>query len=183
MNNVLFLVIRFLMEIAGFLFLARFLLQACRADFYNPISQGIVKITDPVLKPLRVVIPVFRNLDLASFVAAWITASLMFYALAAVAGGFASSFLPMLAGGLVHVLDRLLQILFWCIFIVIIASFFVQTQAHPVLGLLRQITEPILAPARKLLPAMGGLDFSPILVILLLEVGRQMLVELSRGLY
>jgi YggT family protein len=107
----------------------------------------------------------------------------MFYALAAVAGDFSSSFLPMLAGGLVHVLDRLLQILFWCIFIVIIASFFVQTQAHPVLGLLRQITEPILAPARKLLPAMGGLDFSPILVILLLEVGRQMLVELSRGLY
>lgn len=183
MNNVLSLVITFLMEIAGFLFMARFLLQACRADFYNPISQGIIKVTDPVLKPLRVVIPAFRNLDLASFVAAWIIAGLMLYALGAFAGRVPVDVVYAIVGGLLHVLLRFLSIFFWCILIVIIASYFVPANPPPVLGLLRQITEPILAPARRLLPAMGGLDFSPILVILALEVLRGILPDLFSRLY
>lgn len=182
MNNVLSLVTTFLMEIAGFLFMARFLLQACRADFYNPISQGIIKVTDPVLKPLRVVVPVFRNLDLAAFVAAWITASLMLYALGAFTGSV-PGVAYVIAGGLLHILLRFLSIFFWCILIVIIASYFVPANPPPVLGLLRQITEPILAPARRLLPAMGGLDFSPILVILALEVVRGILPDLFSRLY
>ncbi len=183
MNNVLFFVIRFLLEIAGFLFMARFLLQACRADFYNPISQGIVKVTDPVLKPLRAVVPVFRNLDFASLVAAWIIASLMLYALAAIAGNFTGDFLNVIVSGLLHVLLRFLDVFWWCILIVIVASFLAPGNPQPVLGLLRQITEPILAPARRLLPPMGGLDFSPILVILLLGVLQQILPQLFSGLY
>ena len=70
MTDVLFYITTFLLQTVTVLFIARFLLQACRADFYNPISQGIVKVTDPVLKPMRMVLPGYRNLDFASFLAA-----------------------------------------------------------------------------------------------------------------
>lgn len=57
MNSALQFVVGFLLELVCFLFMARFLLQACGADFYNPISQGIVKATDPFLRPLRSILP------------------------------------------------------------------------------------------------------------------------------
>ncbi len=182
MNSVFQFIIHFLMEIACFLFMARFLLQACRVDFYNPISQGIVKATDPVLRPLRSVLPGLRNLDMASFAAAWITAVLMIYALALTEGRYPGSVVALTAGGLLHVLTRMLDIFWWCIIIVIIASFIAPGNYHPALGLLQQITEPLLRPARRLIPPLGGLDFSPIIVILALGVAQRILSEILRAL-
>ena len=181
MSGVMQFVIRFVLEIAGFLFMARFLLQVCRVDFYNPICQGIVKATDPVLRPLRTVLPGYRNLDLASFAAAWITAAVMLYTLALIAGHY-PGVLATVAGGLLHVLLRLLDVFWWCILIVIIASFIAPGSHHPVLGLLQQITEPLLRPARRIIPPLGGLDFSPILVILALGVARRILPPLFGAL-
>ena len=182
MNSVTHFVIRFLMEIACFLFMARFLLQACRVDFYNPISQGIVKVTDPVLRPLRSVLPGLRNLDLASFAAAWITAALMIYALALIAGLYPGGVIAVAAGGLLRVLLRMLDIFWWCILIVILASFIAPGSHHPILGLLQQITEPLLRPARRVIPPLGGLDFSPILVILALGVAQRILAAVFGSL-
>lgn len=181
MSGVLQFVIRFLLEIAGFLFMARFLLQACRAEFYNPISQGIVKATDPVLRPLRTLLPGYRNLDFASFTAAWVTAALMLYALALIGGSYHGGVLSLVIGSLVHVLMRLLDVFWWCILIVILASFLAPGSSHtthPALSLLRQITEPLLGPARRVLPPLGGLDFSPILVLLALGVAQRILSSL-----
>ena len=70
MNGVLIYIANFIFSLFSFLFVIRFLLQVCRVSFYNPIAQGFVKVTDPILKPLRVVIPGFANIDLASLVAA-----------------------------------------------------------------------------------------------------------------
>lgn len=178
MSGTLHFVIRFLLEIVGFLFMARFLLQACGVDFYNPISQGIVKATDPVLRPLRAVLPRLRNLDFASFVAAWITAAIMLYALALIAGLYPGGVLSIATGSLLHVLLRILDVFWWCILIVIIASFLAPGTHHPVLGLLQQVTEPLLRPARRIIPPLGGLDFSPILVILALGVVQRLLAAL-----
>jgi len=183
MNGAIQFVIRFLLEIAGFLFMARFLLQACRVDFYNPISQGIVKITDPVLKPLRGLLRGYRNLDLASFAACWLTAAVMIYALALIAGQYHGGVLAIFGGSLLHVLLRMLDLFWWCILIVIIASFIAPGSYHPALGLLQQITEPLLRPARRLLPALGGLDFSPILVILALGVAQRILPALFSAIF
>ena len=183
MSGILHFLVRSLMEVACFLFLARFLLQACRADFFNPISQGIVKATDPLLRPLRAAIPAYRNLDLASFAAAWIAAGLMWYVLALIGGGHAGGLGVILAGGLLHVLLRLLDLFWWCILIVIIASFLAPGGQHPALSLLRQVVEPLLAPARRLIPPLGGLDFSPILVILALGVVERLLATIFGALF
>ena len=72
MNEALVYAIQFIFSILSFLFVARFLLQACKVDFYNPISQGFIKVTDPLLKPLRIAVPGFKNLDLAAFLAAMV---------------------------------------------------------------------------------------------------------------
>ena len=175
MNGAVYFIIRFLLEIAGFLFMARFLLQACRADFFNPFSQGIVKVTEPVLRPLRNVLPAYRNLDLASFAATWVTAAVMLYALAMIAGQYPVDVFTIVVASLLHVLSRMLDIFWWCILIVIIASFVAQGSNHPVLGLLQQITEPLLRPARRIIPPLGGFDFSPILVILAIGVVQRIL--------
>jgi YggT family protein len=178
MNDVLFYVVSFLLQFVAFLFVARFLLQACRVDFYNPISQGIVKATDLVLKPIRLVLPGYRNIDFAALLAALAANVLMITAAGAIAGQYIGSVLQVLAAGVLAVIGLCLFIIKWSILIVIIASFLAQGSHHPALAMLQQLTEPVLAPARRLLPPMGGLDFSPILVFLLIGVIEQVIARI-----
>ncbi len=177
MNDVVFYVVTFLFRIISFLFVARFLLQACRVDFYNPLAQGFIKATDPVLQPLRKVMPGYRNLDIASLLAAILADVIMIYAIGALADQLMGSFLQICISAIIAVALLIVRIFWWSILIVIVASFLAQGSHHPALNLLQQITEPILAPARRLLPAMGGLDFSPILVFLLLGVVERILQQ------
>ncbi|MFP6817208.1 MAG: YggT family protein [Pseudomonadales bacterium] len=175
MNDVLFYVVSFLLQFAAFLFVARFLLQVCRVDFYNPISQGIVKATDLVLKPVRMVLPGYGNIDFAALIAALAANVLLIVAASAITDQYVGSVIQILTAGVLAVIGLALFIIKWSILIVIIAGFLAQGSYHPVLGMLQQLTEPVLAPARKLLPPMGGLDFSPILIFLLIGVIEQLL--------
>ena len=181
MNEVLNYVVSFVLQIAAFLFVVRFLLQACKVDFYNPISQGIVKATDIFLRPLRVVIPGYKNLDLAAFVAAIAVYLIMLGALAAINGQQLGVVL-MLGESVLRVILLHLFIIKWSILIAIIASWIAPGNYHPALALLGQLTEPVLAPARRLLPALGGLDLSPILVFLILGVIERVLPQLFHGM-
>ena len=181
MNGVLIYIANFIFSFLSFLFVIRFLLQACRVSFYNPIAQGFVKATDPVLKPLRVVIPGFANIDLASLFAAVSMEFLLRLIISAAAGVDLGSILDMLVYGLLEVLLLIILMIWGAIFIVIIASFIAPGSGHPLLRLLREVTEPILSPARNLLPPMGGLDFSPILVFLLLGVLQTILGQMQAG--
>ncbi|NBC22497.1 MAG: YggT family protein [Gammaproteobacteria bacterium] len=178
MNDALNFAISFILQVVSFVFVARFLLQACRVDFYNPISQGLVKITDPVLKPMRMVVPGYRNLDFASFLAAVVVQILLVMSLSALnGGGYVGSFGTIIASGVLQVVLECIRIFWWSILIVIIAGWIAPGTYHPALALLQQITEPLLAPARKLLPPMGGIDFSPIIVFLILGVIERILPQ------
>lgn len=183
MNDALNYVISFVLQIVSFLFVARFLLQACRVDFYNPVSQGIVKVTDPILRPLRVVLPGYRNLDFAAFLAAILSEIILIMSLTALQGGYAGGVGIILASGLLQVLMLCIRIFWWSILIVIIAGWIAPGNYHPALLLLHQITEPLLAPARRLLPAMGGLDLSPILAFLILGVVERVLPQIFMSLF
>lgn len=178
MNDALNYAISFILEIVTFVFVARFLLQACRVDFYNPISQGLVKVTDPLLKPLRMVLPGYRNLDFAAFLAAVLTQIILIMALSAIQGGFFGNPVTIIAAGVLQVILLVIRIFWWSILIVIIAGWIAPGTYHPALALLNQITEPLLAPARRLLPSLGGLDFSPIIVFLILGVIERILPQL-----
>lgn len=174
-------IIQFILSAVAVLFLIRFVLQATRADFYNPICQGIVRYTDPVLKPLRVVLPTYRNLDLAAFVATWLVSIATIVVAVIMTGGYSNGTVVELVqslglvvgaivGGVYRTLDLFLSFYWIAIFLSIIVSFVAPATYNPVISLLQQICEPVLAPARRLLPTMGGLDLSPLIVFLVLAL-------------
>jgi len=175
MYQALHYVLSFLLQVASFLFLARFILQACRVDFYNPVSQGVVKVTDPVLRPIRLMLPGYRNLDFAALAVALVCQIALLMAVSAMEGGYTGGIVLILVAGLLQVAMLAIQIFWFAITIGIIASWIAPGNYHPALQLLHQISEPLLAPARRLLPAMGGLDLSPIIVFLVLGLLQKML--------
>jgi YggT family protein len=183
MTDALNYLVSFVLQIAAFIFVARFLLQACRVDFYNPVSQGLVKVTDPVLRPMRMVLPGYRNLDTAALAAAVLAQMVLIMSLGALQGAYVGTVGTIIAAGVLQVLMLIIRIFWWSILIVIIAGWIAPGSNHPALLLLHQITEPLLAPARRLLPSMGGLDFSPILVFLLLGLLERILPQIFLALF
>ena len=172
-------IIQYLLSAVSVLFLVRFILQATHADFFNPISQGVIRYTDPVLNPLRKVIPIYKNLDLAAFFATWVTCAATIGGVAAMTGRYDNAVvvemlqsLGLVVGavvaGVYRTFDLFLYFYWIAIFAMIIISFLAPATYNPITSLLRDICEPVLAPARRLLPAMGGLDLSPLIVFLVI---------------
>ena len=163
--------------------LVRFLLQAVRADFYNPVSQAIVKVTSPALKPFRRVIPGYRGIDFASLILALVLSS-AFTALLIWVGGYnLPSIGIIVAWAFVGLVDFILNIYFYALVISIVASFVAPFSGNPLLLVVYQILEPIYSRIRRIIPPMGGLDLSPIFIFLAINVTEIMVVgTLARGL-
>lgn len=152
-----------------FIVMLRFILQLVRADFYNPVSQGIVKATAPVLNPLRRIIPGLWGIDLASVLLMFVLKILEWGAVLLIVGKTAGiGIIAIIA--IAQLLQLAIYIFLGAIFISIIVSWINPHAAHqnPVAMLTFSISEPLMRPARRLIPPMGGIDFSPILVIFLL---------------
>ena len=147
--------------------LMRFLLQLVRADFYNPLSQFVVRATNPLLRPLRRVIPGAFGIDFAALVLVYLVALVTIALLAAIAG--ASLPLPMLLGyALLKVVVLLIQLYFFTILVQVILSW-VNPGWSPVAALLHSINDPLLRPFRRILPSLGGIDLSPLFAVILLQ--------------
>ncbi len=150
--------------------LLRFILQLVRADFYNPLSQFIVRATHPLLKPLRKVIPSVAGLDLASLVLA-IVVQLVLMALTLMLLGYGvDNPLQLLVWSIIGVTALFLKVFFFALIISVILSWVAQGSHNPTAMLINQICEPLLSPIRRILPSMGGLDLSPIVAFLILNL-------------
>lgn len=152
----------------------RVLLQLGRADYYNPVSQFIVKATQPVVGPLGKLIPQWRNLDIAAVI--W---CLLFQVIIIEIGAFVifKTFITpvdALIWGAIGLASLILKIFYFGLIAIIIVSFAIMLGgmhiSHPALDLLRQLMAPAMAPFQKILPPMGGLDLSPFLVFMLIHV-------------
>ena len=176
MSHTLLYILNALAPIVTFFFVARFLLQATQADFYNPISQGVVTLTDPILKPIRMIIPSMGRWDFAALIGAILVEGIFGYILTALSNSFFPGFLALAVHSIFAAVSMILTVVWFMILISIVtsllAAFGGMNLQHPILSLINQIIEPIMAPARRIIPPMGGLDFSPILVILLIDVLR-----------
>lgn len=181
-TNILHLIVYSLMSLFLVIVILRFLLQLVRADFYNPVSQAIVKITMPFLKPLRKIIPGVRGIDMASVVLILLVqliASMILCAIVGVTGLIANPLL-LLAWGFVGALTIISTIFFWCLIISIIGSFIAPFSQHPILVLANQIINPLSAPIRKLIPPLGGvIDISPIIIFILLKIADMLILRLG----
>lgn len=161
-----------------FAVLLRLLLQLARADFYNPVSQLVIRITNPVLRPLRRLIPAFGRLDSASVVLALLLQCGTALLTLALVGYSAPNPLLLLAWAALGLCGTVVNIYFFMILAVIVLSWVAPHSQHPIIALLYQLSEPVMAPVRRLLPPLGGLDLSPILIFLAIN----MVEILLRGL-
>ncbi|WP_445673955.1 YggT family protein [Pseudomonas aeruginosa] len=151
--------------------LLRFILQLVRADFYNPLSQFIVRATKPLLNPLRRIIPGFDGIDLASLVLAiLIQLVLMILILMLMGYGVGGFIMQLLIWSIIAVTSLFLKVFFFALIISVILSWVAPGSYNPGAQLVNQICEPLLMPFRKLLPNLGGLDLSPIFAFLALKL-------------
>ncbi|NDL64220.1 YggT family protein [Acerihabitans arboris] len=162
--------------------LLRIWMQWTRCDFYNPFSQFIVKITQPVIKPLRRVIPSMGPIDTASLLLAFILATLKFpLEMLIQLGGVSPDPLYLLVG-LLTLVKSAGQLIFWVIIIRSLMSWVSQGRS-PMDQVLYQLSEPLMAPVRRIIPAMGGIDFSAMVVILILYVFNYLGMDLFPTLW
>lgn len=174
-QNALTLVIE---TVAGLYLIAailRFLLQFFGADFHNPVCQLVVALTRPPLALLRRIIPGFAGVDTASLVLIYMVAMAKTVALL-----YVSNFPVAFVGASLLALGEICKITIWiligAVLISVIVSWVAPGSYHPLTRAVHAISEPVSRPIRKLLPVMGGMDFSPILTLLILNVLQQILV-------
>jgi len=148
--------------------LLRLLLQWVRADFYNPLSQFLVKITNPVLVPTRRLIPSIGKLDTASVVV-MLLLELLQLVLINLLGQTEYGFQFLFLFAIRKLLITLLLTYFVLIIARIIVSWIANQSRHPLIPLIYQLTDPVLRPISKLLPPMGGIDLSPLFVLIALR--------------
>ena len=147
--------------------LLRIWMQWARTDFYNPLSQFIVKVTQPIVGPLRRVIPSLGPIDSSSLLVAFLLMTIKYPLLLLIQSGEISLSPYNLLFGLISVIKSAGYLVFWVIIIRSIMSWISQGRS-PMDYVLLQLTEPLMAPVRRIIPAMGGLDFSAMVVILVL---------------
>lgn len=150
--------------------LLRLILQLSRADFYNPISQFLVKVTQPLIVPLRRFIPSVGKLDSASVVLVLLLQMLATALLVVVQGYNLPNPISLLMWGALGAVGMIINIYFVAILASIILSWVAPGSYNPIVILLHQLTEPVMAPFRKIIPPIGGLDLSPIFVFLAINV-------------
>ena len=151
--------------------LLRFILQLVRADFYNPLSQFIVRATQPLLRPMRRVIPSFAGLDLSSLLlAVLVQLLLMVVTLVLMGYGVGGYLLQLLVWSIIAVTSLFLKVFFFALIVSVILSWVAPGSYNPAAQLVNQICEPLLAPFRRILPNLCGLDISPIFAFIAINL-------------
>ncbi|MFT7229492.1 MAG: YggT family protein [Methylophilaceae bacterium] len=176
MTSVQFL-IDFVFNIYLMVVLLRLWLQFARADFYNPFSQFVVKVTQPIVAPMRRILPSIGRLDTATLVLAVLVAGLKIVTLNLVLGGTGLNILSLVVVSFIIVIKEALSLVMYVLILRAIMSWVSQGN-NPMELVLGQLTEPMLAPIRRRLPDMGGLDLSVMVVIVLLLFIQKLLGDL-----
>mgnify|MGYP001502207444 FL=1 len=160
---------------------ARFLLQLAKADFYNPISQAVFRATDPVVRIFRSFIPGYKGIDFSSLMLAFIVQFIAISVTILLYGGAIPSVGFIITWSFIGVLNFIILFYYYALIASIVMSFVMMFSGnmnpHPILLLVWQITEPIMAPFRRVIPPMGGLDFSPIFIFLIIGLIRNFIYQ------
>lgn len=153
--------------------LLRILLQLVKADYFNTLVQIIVRITDPVLKPARKIIPSIRRLDMAGVVC-FVALQLLALVLRFWANEAELQWGVLFYLAIQRSIQTVLMMYLVLIIVNVLISWFGQNARHPIIPLVYQLTEPVLRPIRQILPSLAGMDLSPLVAI----IGIQFLMVL-----
>ena len=178
-NDISYLLVNTAVGLALIVFLLRLILQLVRADFYNPICQTIVKISNPLVLPLRRVLPPLGRIDSASLLIAFAIQAIGIVVLCRLLFGALPNPAQILLWSVIGLAGAIVNFYFFAVIGSIILSWVAQGSYNPGAQLLYQVTEPVMAPFRKLVPPLGGLDLSPIFVFLAINVIEVLLRHLG----
>jgi YggT family protein len=167
-NNAFFYLISTLFDVYLWIVMVRVILQAVRADFYNPISQLIWQLTQPILRPLQKVLPKYRQWDVAGFGLMFVIAVIYIHVVAAIlsqgVGGISALWFALL-----KLVVLALNLYTFTLVVQAILSWVGPGVSNPAGSILWSINEPLLRPVRRVIPPMSGLDLSPLVVIVALQ--------------
>lgn len=161
--------------------LLRFLLQYFGADFYNPISQFLIKITHPPLKILRRFVPAVKKLDTASLVLAFVLQILAYFFISLLKG-ISVGIAALAMFSVAELVELLLNIFVFAVFVRALLSWINPGDFSAASSILISLTEPLLNICRKFIPDMGGIDLSPLVALLLLQLAKMVLLPPLHGL-
>jgi YggT family protein len=157
------------------LFVLRVALPLARANFYNPICQFVYRATHPVVTPLRRILPPIARFETSAAALAWLIVTFKVWATYALLGRGLGPGAALLVG-LAETLGLVLWIAFALILVRVILSFIQPAGHSPALPIIVQLTEPVLAPLRRVLPGLGGLDLSPLFAMLMISLARVLII-------
>lgn len=182
-NDIFIFLLQMALSLLGLAFLLRAWLYFIRMPPFNPYSQTIIQVTDWAVQPLRKLLKPGRYIDTPSVVAAWLCAVVYLIGAWWLITGTAlamEQILPVLAAAALTVLKWALNVCFWVVLLQVILSWV--NPSSPAMQLLQAITRPIMEPIRRRLPATGAIDFSPLIVIIIIQVLSMVLQRLSFAL-
>lgn len=180
-ENPLFFLIRTLFDIYTSLLMLRFLLQHVRADFYNPISQFIVKLTNPVVMPARRLVPGYRNYDLATLLLVLVLIIIKIVLLASL-GNYSFNIVGLVVTSLQELVLLVINVFIFAIFVQVILSWINPDPHHPVAGLLRSLTAPVLRPFQQFIKPVSGFDLAPMAALLALMFAKSVVIYIFQML-
>ena len=166
--------------------LTRFYAQAFRAPFRNPIANFVVALTDFAVKPMRKIVPGAMGLDLASFVVAWIAQTILLVAVYALLGLKALTVAGFWPAIVVFALVKLLKLSIYLLMGVVIIQAILSwvSPYHPIRPFFDALSRPFLRPFQRMVPLVGGVDLSPLILLVILQViliAPMMWLELEAG--
>lgn len=166
--------------------LTRFYAQAFRAPFRNPIANFIVALTDFAVKPMRKIVPGAMGLDLASFVVAWIAQTILLVAIYALVGLKALTVAGFWPAIVVFALLKLLKLSIYLLMGVVIIQAILSwvSPYHPIRPFFDALSRPFLRPFQRMVPLVGGVDLSPLILLVILQVvliAPMMWLEIEAG--
>jgi YggT family protein len=171
MTQALYFIVKTLAQLYLLLLLLRFWLPIMRADFRNPIAQGILRITSPLVIPVRRFVAPIGRLDTSTILVAYILEFLLVLLLLAIRGLRVET-LPIAITAILELAILSLNLFFFVILLKIILSWVAPQNYNPMTVLLNTMAEPVLRPFRRIVPAVGGFDISPIFAIVLLKAAE-----------
>lgn len=185
--NALQFLIGILVDLYALVLVLRFMLQAVRADYYNPVAQFVVRVTGPVLRPLRHILPATGRYDIAAVIVllALMLLKLLLYRLVSIpntiVGGYSIGIEHVWFGSLawlavVDAITLVINVWFFTVLIRAILTWISPGGYNPVAEILDRITDPLLRPVRRMIPLIGGIDLSPLVVLIGLQVIKMLLV-------
>lgn len=175
LTNPLVFLISTLFDLYILIVMLRFIFQLVRADFYNPLSQFIVKVTSPLLVPIRCIIPAMGNIDTSCVILLLALQLIKLSIVGLLSGGmFAIGMLLVLT--IAETVSLVFNVFIFGILIQVVLSWVSPGTYNPVTAVLYSLTEPVLGPFRRLIPPISGFDLSPIAALLALQIAKMLVM-------